>query len=245
MEKEIHEQPEAIAHTLAAMTGPQGTLSTPLAREELQSIDGIVMLAAGTSHYAAMVARYWIEALARVPVSCEVASEYRYRRPVTGAYSAAVAISQSGESLDTLMAMRHAGEAGLRTIGLVNVPGSTIAREADLVMPTRAGPEIGVASTKAFTAQLTALLCFAVALAEAKGTIDKARRDEIHSLIQGLPSVIGKTLGLFDEIRPLAHSLTTARSALYLGRDVLFPVALEGVKAWRIELHPRRGVCVR
>ena len=228
MEKEIHEQPEAIAHTLAAMTGPQGTLSTPLAREELQSIDGIVMLAAGTSHYAAMVARYWIEALARVPVSCEVASEYRYRRPVTGAYSAAIAISQSGESLDTLMAMRHAGEAGLRTIGLVNVPGSTIAREADLVMPTRAGPEIGVASTKAFTAQLTALLCFAVALAEAKGTIDKARRDEIHSLIQGLPSVIGKTLGLFDEIRPLAHSLTTARSALYLGRDVLFPVALEG-----------------
>ena len=228
MEKEIHEQPDAIAHTLAAMTGPQGTLSTPLAREELQSIDGIVMLAAGTSHYAAMVARYWIEALARVPVSCEVASEYRYRRPVTGAYSAAIAISQSGESLDTLMAMRHAGEAGLRTIGLVNVPGSTIAREADLVMPTRAGPEIGVASTKAFTAQLTALLCFAVALAEAKGTIDKARRDEIHSLIQGLPSVIGKTLGLFDEIRPLAHSLTTARSALYLGRDVLFPVALEG-----------------
>ena len=92
------------------------------------------------------------------------------------------------------MAMRHAGEAGLRTIGLVNVPGSTIAREADLVMPTRAGPEIGVASTKAFMAQLTALLCFAVALAEAKGTIDKARRDEIHSLIQGLPSVIGKTL---------------------------------------------------
>jgi len=228
MEKEIHEQPDAIAHTLAAMTGPEGTLSTPLSREELKSIDGIVMLAAGTSHYAAMVARYWIEALARVPVSCEVASEYRYRKPVTGAYSAAVAISQSGESLDTLMAMRHAGEAGLQTIGLVNVPESTIAREADLVMPTRAGPEIGVASTKAFTAQLTALICFAVALAEAKGAINAARRDEIHSLIQGLPSMIGKTLALFDEIRPLAHSLTTARSALYLGRDVLFPVALEG-----------------
>ncbi|MEC9142911.1 MAG: glutamine--fructose-6-phosphate transaminase (isomerizing), partial [Pseudomonadota bacterium] len=202
MEKEIHEQPDAIAHTLAAMTGPEGTLSTPLSREELQSIDGIVMLAAGTSHYAAMVARYWIEALARVPVSCEVASEYRYRKPVTGAYSAAVAISQSGESLDTLMAMRHAGEAGLQTIGLVNVPESTIAREADLVMPTRAGPEIGVASTKAFTAQLTALICFAIALAEAKGEINAARRDEIHSLIQGLPSMIGKTLALFDEIRP-------------------------------------------
>lgn len=228
MEKEIHEQPDAIAHTLAAMTGSDGKLSTPLPREELAAIDGIVMLAAGTSHYAAMVARYWIESLARVPVSCEIASEYRYRKPVTGAFSCAVAISQSGESLDTLMAMRHAGEAGLRTVGLVNVPGSTIAREADLVMPTRAGPEIGVASTKAFTAQLTALVSFAVALAEARGEIDEARRDGIHDAIQRLPSMIGRTLGLFDEIRPLAHSLTAARSALYLGRDVLFPVALEG-----------------
>ncbi|MEL0196052.1 MAG: glutamine--fructose-6-phosphate transaminase (isomerizing) [Rhodobiaceae bacterium] len=228
MEKEIHEQPDAIAHTLAAMTGADGTLSTPLSRDDLQAIDGIVMLAAGTSHYAAMVARYWIEALARVPVSCEIASEYRYRKPVTGAFTTAIAISQSGESLDTLMAMRHAGEAGLRTIGLVNVPESTIAREANLVMPTRAGPEIGVASTKAFTAQLTALICFAVALAEARGSIDAGRRDEIHEHIRGLPSIIGRTLGLFDDIRPLAHSLTTARSALYLGRDVLFPVAMEG-----------------
>ena len=228
MEKEIHEQPDAIAHTLAAMTGTDGTLSTPLSRDDLQAIDGIVMLAAGTSHYAAMVARYWIEALARVPVSCEIASEYRYRKPVTGAFTTAIAISQSGESLDTLMAMRHAGEAGLRTVGLVNVPESTIAREASLVMPTRAGPEIGVASTKAFTAQLTALICFAAALAEARGSIDAGRRDEIHEHIRGLPSIIGRTLGLFDDIRPLAHSLTTARSALYLGRDVLFPVAMEG-----------------
>ena len=228
MEKEIHEQPDAIAHTLAAMTGPDGTLSTPVSRDDLRGIDGIVMLAAGTSHYAAMVARYWIEALARVPVACEIASEYRYRKPVTGAFTTAIAISQSGESLDTLMAMRHAGDAGLRTIGLVNVPESTIAREANLVMPTRAGPEIGVASTKAFTAQLTALICFAAALAEAKGEIDAARRDEIHAHIQALPSMIGRTLGLFDEIRPLAHALSTARSALYLGRDVLFPVAMEG-----------------
>ena len=228
MEKEIHEQPDAIAHTLAAMTGADGTLSTPLPREELAQIDGIVILAAGTSHYAAMVARYWIEALARVPVTCEIASEYRYRKPVTGAFSCAIAISQSGESLDTLMAMRHAGEAGLKTIGLVNVPGSTIAREADLVMPTRAGPEIGVASTKAFTAQLTALISFATALAEAKGAIDTARRDEIHAQIQKLPSMVGRALASFDEIRPIAHELTTARSALYLGRDVLFPVAMEG-----------------
>ena len=228
MEKEIHEQPDAIAHTLAAMTDSQGLLATPIPRDELAATDGIVMLAAGTSHYAAMVARYWIENLARVPVTCEIASEYRYRNPVTSAYSCAVAISQSGESLDTLMAMRHAGEAGLRTVGLVNVAGSTIAREADLVMPTRAGPEIGVASTKAFTAQLTALICFAAALAEAKGEITPERRDEIHRQIQKLPSLVGKSLGLFDEIRPVAHELTSARSALYLGRDVLFPVAMEG-----------------
>ena len=125
------------------------------------------------------------------------------------------------------MAMRHAAENDLQTVGLVNVPGSTIAREADAVMPTRAGPEIGVAS-KAFTAQLTVLISFAVALAEAKGMITAQRRDEIHAAIQGLPSMVGRTLGLFDDIRPLAHSLTAARSALYLGRDVLFPVALEG-----------------
>ena len=116
----------------------------------------------------------------------------------------------------------------MRTVGLVNVPESTIAREASLVMPTRAGPEIGVASTKAFIAQLTALICFAAALGEARGSIDVQRRDEIHEHIKGLPSIIGRTLGLFDDIRPLAHSLTTARSALYLGRDVLFPVAMEG-----------------
>lgn len=228
MEKEIHEQPEAIAHTLAAMTGADGKLTTPIGRDDLAGIDGIVMLAAGTSHYASMVARYWIESIARVPVACEVASEYRYRNPVTSAYTAAIAISQSGESLDTLMAMRHAGEAGLQTIGLVNVDGSTIAREADIVMPTRAGPEIGVASTKAFTAQLTALLSFSIALAEARGEITPARRDELHGHIQRLPSLVGKTLGLFDQIRPVAHSLMAARSALYLGRDVLFPVALEG-----------------
>ena len=228
MEKEIHEQPEAIAHTLAAMTDAEGKLSTPMSHAELAGVDGIVMLAAGTSHYASMVGRYWIESMARVPVTCEVASEYRYRNPVTSAYTTAIAISQSGESLDTLMAMRHAGESGLKTIGLVNVPGSTIAREADMVVPTRAGTEIGVASTKAFTAQLTALLSFAIALAEARGEISTDRRETLHEHIQRLPALVGKTLALFDEIRPLAHSLTSARSALYLGRDVLFPVALEG-----------------
>ena len=228
MEKEIHEQPDAIAHSLAAMTDGDGNLSATMKTEDLCAITGIVMLAAGTSHYATQVARYWIETLAKVPVVCEVASEYRYRHPVTSAYTTALAISQSGESLDTLMAMRHASDCALNTIGLVNVPGSTIAREADFVLPTRAGPEIGVASTKAFTAQLTVLLSFAVALGKAKGTIDTERAGQIHEQIQGLPSLVGRALALFDSIRPIAHSLSQARSALYLGRGTLYPLALEG-----------------
>ena len=228
MEKEIHEQPDAIAHSLAAMTGTDGRIAAPMSRDQLRDITGIVMLAAGTSYYASLVARYWIEGLARVPVTCEIASEYRYRKPVTRSFSTAIAISQSGESLDTLMAMRHAAENNLQTVGLVNVPESTIAREADSVMPTRAGPEIGVASTKAFTAQLTVLISFAVALAEARGTITAQRADEIQTQIQALPGLVGQALTSFDSIRPIAHDLAGVRSALFLGRDVLFPLALEG-----------------
>ena len=228
MEKEIHEQPDAIAHSLAAMTDSDGQLTATMQADDLRAITGIVMLAAGTSHYATQVARYWIETLAKVPVVCEVASEYRYRHPVTSAYSTALAISQSGESLDTLMAMRHAASCGLHTIGLVNVPGSTIARESDFVLPTRAGPEIGVASTKAFTAQLTVLLSFAVALGKAKGTIDTERAAQIHHQIQSLPGLVGRALTLFDPIRPIALGLSQARSALYLGRGTLYPLALEG-----------------
>ncbi len=228
MEKEIHEQPDAIAHSLAAMTGTDGRIAAPMSREQLQGISSIVMLAAGTSHYASLVARYWIEGLARVPVTCEIASEYRYRKPVTNHFSMAIAISQSGESLDTLMAMRHAAESGLQTVGLVNVPGSTVAREADVVMPTRAGPEIGVASTKAFTAQLTVLISFSVALAEAKRVITPERANKIHSQIQALPGLVGRALTSFNSIRTISHDLASARSALFLGRDVLYPLALEG-----------------
>jgi glucosamine--fructose-6-phosphate aminotransferase (isomerizing) len=228
MEKEIHEQPDAIAHSLAAMTDSDGRLTAQMDETKLAAINGIVMLAAGTSHYATQIARYWIESLAGVPVACEVASEYHYRQPATGPFSTALAISQSGESLDTLMAMRHAAACGMTTIGLVNVPDSTIAREADAVLPTRAGPEIGVASTKAFTAQLTVLLCFATALARAKGRLDEASANRIHKQIQALPGLIGKTLGLFDHIRPIAHQMAQAKSTLYLGRGALYPLALEG-----------------
>ena len=228
MEKEIHEQPDAIAHSLAAMTDSNGRLTAQMDDQVLAATNGIVMLAAGTSHYATQIARYWIESLAGVPVACEVASEYHYRRPATGPFSTALAISQSGESLDTLMAMRHAAACGMTTIGLVNVPDSTIAREADAVLPTRAGPEIGVASTKAFTAQLTVLLCFATALARAKGRLDEASANRIHNQIKALPGLVGKTLGLFNHIKPIAHQLSQAKSTLYIGRGALYPLAMEG-----------------
>ena len=228
MEKEIHEQPDAITHTLSAMTDEQGKLTAGLSDGELQSMTGIVFLAAGTSNYAGQVARYWIERLTGVPVSVEVASEYRYRQPASSHLSHAVAISQSGESLDTLMALRYASEQGLKTIGLVNVDHSTIAREADAILPTRAGPEIGVASTKAFIAQLTALLAFAVALGRAKGHLSDDRATALHEQMKSLPSMVGKTLSLFEELRPVAHDLARVSSCLFLGRDSLFPIALEG-----------------
>ena len=228
MEKEIHEQPDAITHTLSAMTDEQGKLTAGLSDGELQSMTGIVFLAAGTSNYAGQVARYWIERLTGVPVSVEVASEYRYRQPASSHLSHAVAISQSGESLDTLMALRYASEQGLKTIGLVNVDHSTIAREADAILPTRAGPEIGVASTKAFIAQLTALLAFAVALGRAKGHLSDDKTTALHEQMKSLPSMVGKTLSLFEELRPVAHDLARVSSCLFLGRDSLFPIALEG-----------------
>lgn len=228
MEKEIHEQPEAIAHTLAAMTDTQGRLCAGLTPDELQAISSLTLLAAGTSFYAGQIGRYWIEKLSGVPVSCEVASEYRYRHPAVLSGATAIAISQSGESLDTLMAMRHAAEQGMQTIGIVNVAQSTIAREADGVMPTRAGPEIGVASTKAFTAQLTVLLALAIALGRAKGRLSEAEAEDMHQLMMQLPRAVGAAIGSFAAIRPIAHELSKASSCLFMGRGTLFPLAMEG-----------------
>ena len=228
MEKEIHEQPTAIVNSLAAMTGSDGKISAGMSVENLRKIDGIVMLAAGTSHIASLVGRYWIEGLAKTAVTCEFASEYHYREPVTSKYNTAVAISQSGESLDTLKAMRHASGQNLSTIALVNVLGSSIAREADAILATKAGPEIGVASTKAFTSQLIVLISFAVALAEAKGHISRERSDELQTQIQLLPGLVGRVLTSWDSIKPIAHRLKSSQTALFLGRGLLFPIALEG-----------------
>ena len=228
MEKEICEQPDSIANTIAAMTGENGRISVGMSPQKLKNISGIVILAAGTSHLASLVARYWIEKISKIQVTCEVASEYHYREPVTTGFNTVIAISQSGESLDTLKAMRYATERGLSTIALVNVMDSTIARESETVLVTKAGPEIGVASTKAFTAQLIALISFAIAIAESKNKITLAYSSELQRKIRLLPGLVGKTLDGFDTIKPIASELKSSKSALFLARGHLYPIALEG-----------------
>lgn len=226
MEKEIHEQPESIAHTLAGMLDDKGELSPRIA--DPASLNGLLLLAAGTSHNAAMIGKYWFENLADLPAVTEIASEFRYRNPSLRNTSLAIGISQSGESLDTLMALRHASTEKVATLGLVNVPESTIARETDLQVLTRAGPEIGVASTKAFTAQLTVLLAMAASLGRARGVIDAGTETRIREALESLPRLVGEALGGFESLAPVVSGLSRARSCLFLGRGMLFPLALEG-----------------
>ena len=228
MEKEIYEQPNSIANTIGSIIDDDGKISFGISDESLRNINGIIMVAAGTSYFASLVARYWIEQIAKIPVSCELASEFHYRKPVTSGMNTALAISQSGESLDTLKAINFAGKRYLSTIALVNVVDSTIARESDFVLSTKAGPEIGVASTKAFTAQLTVLLTLAIAIAEAKKELQKEEINEILDQIKLLPGLISKALDTFDIVRPIANELKSVKSALFLGRGHLFPIALEG-----------------
>ena len=228
MEKEIHEQPDAISHTISAMTDAYGRLSTNLETASLTKIRGIVLLAAGTSFYAAQIGRYWIERLAGVPVVCEIASEYHYRNPIASHQTTAIVISQSGESIDSLLAIKYAKKMGLDTYGIVNVVSSTISREVDKILPTRAGPEIGVASTKAFTAQLIVLMSLAISLGRQNGRLDEDKALDIHQKLLKLPGAVGKSMKLFNSVLPIANRLKNARSCLFLGRDTLFPLACEG-----------------
>ncbi len=228
MEKEIHEQPDAISHTISAMTDIHGRLSTNLEAASLTKIRGIVLLAAGTSFYAAQIGRYWIERLAGIPVVCEIASEYHYRNPIASHQTTAIVISQSGESIDSLLAIRHAKKMGLDTYGIVNVVSSTISREVDKILPTRAGPEIGVASTKAFTAQLVVLMSLAISLGRQNGRLDEDKALDIHQKLLKIPGAAGKSMKLFNSVLPIANRLKNARSCLFLGRDTLFPLACEG-----------------
>src|ERR1700741_4646475 len=231
MLKEIHEQPRAIANTLQERVANGRLLEAafgPAATEVLQRTESVHIVACGTSYHAACVARYFIEQISKVPCAVDIASEYRYRKPLVPPNSLFVTISQSGETADTLAALRLARQSGyLSSLAICNVPESSLVRESELVMLTRAGPEIGVASTKAFTTQLTALGMLVVALARHQGADAERERALISRLIE-LPAMVEQTLALEPEVRALAKILAPKHHALFLGRGALFPIAMEG-----------------
>ena len=230
MAKEIHEQPEVVGHTLA------NYLDMAAARVDLpmqlpfdfRTLDRVSIAACGTAYYAGLVARYWFEQFAQLPVEVDIASEFRYRDVPLKPGNLAICVSQSGETADTLASLRYARAHKQHVLSVVNVPTSSIARESDVVMPTLAGPEIGVASTKAFTCQLAALACLAIAAGRARGTL---REDDEKILVQALiemPRRLNETLALEPQLEQLARDLAKSKDVLYLGRGTSFPIALEG-----------------
>lgn len=230
MAKEIYEQPEVVGHTLTQyLDMAAGSVRLPFKGTiDWKSLSRLSVSACGTAYYAGLTAKYWFEKLARLPVEIDVASEFRYREAPMPENGLALFVSQSGETADTLACLRYAKQEQQKVLSVVNVPTSTIARESDAVAPTLAGPEIGVASTKAFTCQLTALACLALAAARGRGTLsheEEARH--VQSLI-ALPGLIAKALELEPQIEKLARELSKARDVLYLGRGTSFPLALEG-----------------
>jgi glucosamine--fructose-6-phosphate aminotransferase (isomerizing) len=232
MQKEIFEQPQALANTLE-MIGGARSISPQLfgaeAAEVLDGVSGVLILACGTSFHAGLVARYWIESLAQVPVTVEIASEYRYRSSVPNPGQLVVAISQSGETADTLAAVKHAKSLGqLRTLSICNVAESAIVRETRLRFLTRAGPEIGVASTKAFTTQLASLFLLATVLAKANGRLDAEEEVEHLNALRHLPVAVAKVLEIEQQIAEWAQRFALKRHALFLGRGRHYPIALEG-----------------
>ncbi|WP_294393184.1 glutamine--fructose-6-phosphate transaminase (isomerizing) [uncultured Sphingomonas sp.] len=229
MLKEIHEQPVAVAQTLKSyLRRLEEQVSLPVPDFDLGSIRRVTIVACGTSFYAGMVARYWFEQFAHVPVDLDVASEFRYRAPIMEPGGLALFISQSGETADTLAALRHAQGEGQRIAAVVNVPTSTMAREADLLLPTNAGPEIGVASTKAFTCQLAVLAAFAVNLARACGRLSAVAERDIVRHLSEAPAAINAALAYEGSVRAVAETIADARDVLYLGRGTDYPLALEG-----------------
>jgi glutamine---fructose-6-phosphate transaminase (isomerizing) len=229
MQKEIFEQPAVIGDTLQALINPATqTIHLPELPFALGDIGKITLLACGTAHHAGLIAKYWLETLARIPVEADIASEFRYRGPAMPRDGAAIIISQSGETADTLAALRYCREAGQKIIAIVNQPESTIAREADVILPTLAGPEIGVASTKAFTTQLAVLAAFTIAMARARGTIDAAEEARLAGQLAEVPSRASEVLHHDEAIQEIAAEIALARDVLYLGRGTSYPLALEG-----------------
>jgi glucosamine--fructose-6-phosphate aminotransferase (isomerizing) len=229
MLKEIYEQPIVVAQTLRSyLKRMEGKVSLPIPEFDLSTIKRVTIVACGTSFYAGMVAKYWFEQFARVPVDLDVASEFRYRAPVMEEGGLALFISQSGETADTLAALRHAKAEGQKIAVVVNVPTSSMAREADLLLPTHAGPEIGVASTKAFTCQLAVLAALAANLARAKGLLTREQEREIVRHLAEAPAALNGALAYDEAIEAMAHTVAGARDVLYLGRGTDYPLALEG-----------------
>lgn len=231
MLKEIAEQPKAVADTLLGRIDAAGSLTLDEVRipvHELREVDKVVIVACGTAFHAGLIAKYAIEHWTRIPCEVELASEFRYRDPILGTRSLVIAISQSGETMDTLMALRHAREQGSKVLAICNTNGSTIPRESDAVLYTHAGPEVAVASTKAFLTQLVACYLVALYLGQVRGT---KWGDEIQAVIRDLSQISGeveRVLETMEPVRELARSLADKKTVLFLGRHVGYPVALEG-----------------
>jgi glutamine---fructose-6-phosphate transaminase (isomerizing) len=229
MLKEIYEQPAVIGDTLNVFLNPAAfSISMPEIPFKLADIPCVTIIACGTSYYAGMVAKYWFEQIARIPTEIDIASEFRYREAPMREGGMALFISQSGETADTLAALRYAKSQDQHIVSIVNVPESTISRESDLVLQTHAGPEIGVASTKAFTTQLTVLACLAIATARTRGAIDEQAEAVLAASLTEVPSRAAEVLNNDEKLRDLAAEIMDASDVLYLGRGVGYPIALEG-----------------
>ena len=229
MQKEIFEQPRAIADTLEAVGEVKASLFGEQAQEVFENVERVLMIACGTSYYAALTSKYWLEAIAGIPCDVEIASEYRYRKSVPNPKTLIVTISQSGETADTLAALKHARELGMtKTLTICNVATSAMVRESQLRFITRAGVEIGVASTKAFTTQLTALFLLTLSLAKVKGRLEPKDEAEYMRLLRHVPKAVSAVLALEPQVIAWAERFASKQHALFLGRGIHYPIALEG-----------------
>jgi len=228
MLKEMYEQPETIGRTLTNYIDEYRLTSDMPDELNFSEIDRVIIIACGTACYAGMVAKYWFEQVAGLAVDVDIASEFRYRKPVLSEHSLFIAVSQSGETADTLAALRYCKEHGVKTAALVNVMTSTMAREADIALPINAGPEIGVASTKAFTSQLTALAALALAAAISRGSVTENEQKELATALIKTPRLVKQALRLDDHIEAMAFEFSKSKSAFYLGRGSQVPIAFEG-----------------
>ena len=230
MAKEIHEQPEVVGRTLAHyLDMSAGAVRLPFDLPfDVRALNRITICACGTAYYAGLLAKYWFERYARIPVEVDVASEFRYREAPLDKGGLMIVISQSGETADTLAGLRYAKAHNQHILSVVNVPTSTIARESEVVAPTLAGPEIGVASTKAYTCQLSVLACLAVAFGQLRGNLDSAQEQALVSQLMALPGLMAEAVKREQSLQNIAHSLAKSTDVLYLGRGTSYPLAMEG-----------------